>query len=115
LSDVPSPLLASAGESEKSQHPRLTEAGRAPCVPAPAPAAPLRAGCPGPWPGSFWRAPGRRPHSLWAACASAPSPAPGVQREPPGLQFTACYADTGCHWKGPVQLPELYLLRSFLV
>ena len=33
LSDVPSPLLASAGESEKSQHPRLTEAGRALCVP----------------------------------------------------------------------------------
>jgi len=24
------------------------------------------------WPGGFWRAPGRRSHSLWAACARAP-------------------------------------------
>jgi len=31
--------------------------------------------CPGPHPGSFWRSPRRRSHSLWAACASALPPA----------------------------------------
>ena len=28
----------------------------------------------GPHPGDFWRSPRRRPHSIWAACATAPSP-----------------------------------------
>jgi len=60
--------------------------------PSPAAAGPPRAGCSGPRPGGFRRPPRRRSHSLWAACASAPSPAqhssaPGVQREPPVLQF----------------------------
>jgi len=44
-----------------------------PSAPAPAPAGTPRAGCPGPRPGSSGRSPRRRPHSLWAACASAPS------------------------------------------
>ena len=44
-----------------------------PSAPAPAPAGTHRAGCPGPRPGSSGRSPRRRPHSLWAACASAPS------------------------------------------
>lgn len=44
-------------------------------------------GCLGPQPGSFWRSPRRRTHSLWAAHDGAPSPdsaelLPGVQREP---------------------------------
>jgi len=42
-----------------------------PSAPAPAPAGTHRAGCPGPRPGSSGRSPRRRPHSLWAACASA--------------------------------------------
>ena len=102
-----SQLLTTSSAVWRSQNPGLAEAGRAfcvplcPCVPAPAPAAPPRAGCPGPWPGGFWRAPGRRPHSLWAACASAPSPATDVQREPPGLQFVpmASCPGTGHHWE----------------
>ena len=35
---------------------------------------PAWAGCPGPCPGSFWRSPRRRLHSLWAACVRTPSP-----------------------------------------
>jgi len=44
-----------------------------PSAPAPAPAGTPRAGCPGPHPGGSGRSPRRRSHSLWAACASAPS------------------------------------------
>jgi len=51
-----------------------------------------RAGCTGPCLGRLWRSPRRRPHSLWTACASAPSPAQhrsasGREREPHVLQF----------------------------
>lgn len=41
--------------------------------PTPAQAAPLRSGHLGSHLGCFWRSPNRRFHSLWAACASAPS------------------------------------------
>jgi len=37
------------------------------------PAGPPRAGCSDPRPGSCWTSPGRRLHSFWAACASAPT------------------------------------------
>jgi len=48
---------------------------------------PAPAGGPGPWPGSFCSSPRRRPHSLWATCASASAlhstaVLPGAQREP---------------------------------
>ena len=60
------------------QHHRITEwlglqGPLGPSAPAPAPAGTPRAGCPGPHPGGSGRSPRRRPHSLWAACASAPS------------------------------------------
>jgi len=55
--------------------------------PTPAPAGTPRAGGPGLWPGGFWRSPRKRPHSLWAMCASAPAlhstaVLSGAQREP---------------------------------
>jgi len=68
---------------------RMAEAGRAlwDIWPTPAPAGTPRAGGPGPRPGSFWTSPTRRPHSLWATCASAlvlhsTAVLPGAQREP---------------------------------
>ena len=39
---------------------------------------------------------GGDPHSLWAACASALSPAPGVQGEPPGL--VCAHSLLSWHW-----------------
>ena len=65
------------------------------------PAEPPRAWCPG-----LWRSPRRRPHCLWAACASVLSPiqhrsAPGVQKELPAFQFVpmASCPGTGHLWK----------------
>ena len=87
---------------------RRVEAGRAlwsPPGPTPAPAEPPSPGCPGPSPGSFWRSPRRRPHSL----SGQPVPGlchqhstevlPGAQREPPGCQFvpSASCPGTGHH------------------
>ena len=64
---------------------RLRLAGPSgPLWPTPAPAGTPRAGGPGPWPDAF--SPTRRPHSLWATCASAPAlhstaVLPGAQRD----------------------------------
>jgi len=89
--------------------------------PSPAAAGPPRAGCPGPRPGGFWRPPRRRPHSPWAACASAPSPAqhssaPGVQREPPVLQSVpmASCAGTGHLEKEPGSVLTAPSLQVFI-
>jgi len=79
--------------------------------PSPVAAGPPRAGFWGPRPGSFWR-PSRRPLSPWAACASAP----GVQREPPVLQFVpmASCPGTGHHWNGPGPVPFTFPLPVFI-
>jgi len=73
----------------EAQNPRMAEDGRALWTiwPTSAPAGPPRAGGRGPWPGGFWRSPRRRPHNLWATCASAPAlhsiaVLSGAQREP---------------------------------
>jgi len=60
-------------QGRQSQNPRMAEAGWALCAiwPTSSPAGTPRAGDPGPWPGGFSTSPGRRPHSLWATCASA--------------------------------------------
>jgi len=100
---------------------RITGWGRKGSL-SPAPAGTLRAGCPEPHPphpGVFGWSPSRKPHSLWAACASAPSPAqhssaPGVRREPPVCAFmpiASCLV-SGHHWAeahSSLQPPFRYL------
>jgi len=62
---------------------------------------PASAGTPraGPWPGGFWKFPVRRPHRLWATCASAAWCSEGA----PVPQFVPIFSGpgTGHYWKEP--------------
>ena len=76
-----------------------------PSGPAPAPAGPPRAECSGSCPGGWWISPGRRPHSLWAACAAAPSPA--QQGVLVAFRWSSC-VPVCAHWHG-VPLKRVWL------